>query len=341
MKRVRSFSRGIPEFLGKIQTAGRRANRLDLAHWLTDIEGGSGLLTARVFVNRMWYLLFGRGIATQLDDFGGQGTPPSHASLLDTLALDFVNNDWNVKRLIKQLVMSHTYQLASHREGGQSDSDSDNQLFARQARFRFPAETIRDAALAISGLLQPQRGGVSVKPYQPEGYYRHLNFPERTYHADTDARQWQRGIYVHWQRQFLHPMLRAFDAPLREECTAQRPQSNTPSAALVLLNDPTFIEAARVLAKKIIDEGGATDSERIRFGFKRAVSRKPDSTEMRLLEQLLQKSRVTYQRDPQAAEALIQTGLKNTSVEGQKVELAAWTSVARGLLNMHETITRN
>ena len=331
----------IPKFLGKIQTAGRRANRLDLAYWLTDVESGSGLLTARVFVNRMWYLLFGRGISTQLDDFGGQGTPPSHASLLDTLALDFVNNDWNVKRLIKQLVMSHTYQLASHREGGQSDSDSDNQLFARQARFRFPAETIRDAALAISGLLQPQRGGVSVKPYQPEGYYRHLNFPERTYHADTDARQWQRGIYVHWQRQFLHPMLRAFDAPLREECTAQRPQSNTPSAALVLLNDPTFIEAARVLAKKILDEGGATDSERIRFGFKRAVSRKPDSTEMRLLEQLLQKSRVTYQRNPQAAEALIQTGLKNTSFEGEKLELAAWTSVARGLLNMHETITRN
>ena len=331
----------VPEFLGDLKTDGRRANRLDLAYWLTDVEQGSGLLTARVFVNRVWYLLFGRGIAPQLDDFGGQGTPPSHASLLDALAVDFVENDWDVKRLVKQLVMSHTYRLASHPDID-SDRAGDGQLFARQARFRFPAETIRDAALAISGLLQSQRGGVSVKPYQPEGYYRHLNFPEREYHADEDARQWQRGLYVHWQRQFLHPMLRAFDAPLREECTAERPRSNTPSAALVLLNDPTFIEAARVFAKKMLDEGGDTDSERIGFAFRRAVSRNPDATEMKLLLQLLEKSRLIYQRDPEAATELLQTGLKNGPSRGEdSVELAAWTSVARGLLNMHETITRN
>ena len=331
----------VPEFLGKIKTDGRRANRLDLAYWLTDVGQGSGLLTARVFVNRIWYLLFGRGIAPQLDDFGGQGTPPSHASLLDALAIDFVENDWDVKRLIKQLVMSHTYRLASHPDIN-SDQTTDSHLFARQARFRFPAETIRDTALAISGLLQSQRGGVSVKPYQPEGYYRHLNFPERKYHADQDARQWQRGLYVHWQRQFLHPMLRAFDAPLREECTAERPRSNTPSAALVLLNDPTFIEAARVFAKKVVDEGGASDNERIRYAFQRAVSRNPDDTEMSLLLQLLKKSRDTYQRDPQAAKELFQTGLKDGPAKGDDpVELAAWTSVARGLLNMHETITRN
>ena len=237
--------------------------------------------------------------------------------------------------------MSHTYRLASHPDID-SDRAGDGQLFARQARFRFPAETIRDAALAISGLLQSQRGGVSVKPYQPEGYYRHLNFPEREYHADEDARQWQRGLYVHWQRQFLHPMLRAFDAPLREECTAERPRSNTPSAALVLLNDPTFIEAARVFAKKVVDEGGTSDNERIRFAFQRAVSRNPDDTEMSLLMQLLKNSRDTYQRDPQAAKELLQTGLKDGSAkENDPVELAAWTSVARGLLNMHETITRN
>ena len=331
----------VPEFLGKIETDGRRANRLDLAYWLTDVEQGSGLLTARVFVNRIWYLLFGRGIAPQLDDFGGQGIPPSHASLLDALAIDFVENDWDVKRLIKQLVMSHTYRLAS-RPDINSDRTMDGHLFERQARFRFPAETIRDTALAISGLLQSQRGGVSVKPYQPEGYYRHLNFPERKYYADKDARQWQRGLYVHWQRQFLHPMLRAFDAPLREECTAERPRSNTPSAALVLLNDPTFVEAARVFAKKVIDEGGNSDNERIRFAFQRAVSRNPDDTEMSLLLQLLKKSRDTYQCDPHAAKELVQTGLKNVPGKGNDpVELAAWTSVARGLLNMHETITRN
>jgi len=280
-------------------------------------------------------------LAAQLDDFGGQGSPPSHAALLDTLALDFVNNGWNVKRLVKQFVISHTYRLSSGIEPEHTDRDPENHLFALQARFRFQAETIRDAALAISGLLQLQRGGVGVKPYQPEGYYRHLNFPERKYQMDTDARQWRRGIYVHWQRQFLHPMLRAFDAPLREECTAQRTQSNTPSAALVLLNDPSFIEAARVLATKIIAEGGPTDEERIRFGFKRAVSRNPDVTEIQLLQHLLLQSRSTYRRDPQAAEALIQTGLKPTASKEDRVELAAWTSVARGLLNMHETITRN
>ncbi len=331
----------VPEFLGAIQTDGRRANRLDLAHWLTDVDHGTGLLTARVFVNRIWYLMFGQGIAPQLDDFGGQGIPPSHASLLDALALDFVKNEWDIKRLIKQLVMSHTYRLASHPDLG-SENQGDGRFFARQSRFRLPAEMIRDAALAISGLLQAQRGGVSVKPYQPEGYYRHLNFPERKYYSDKDARQWQRGLYVHWQRQFLHPMLRAFDAPLREECTAERPQSNTPSAALVLLNDPTFIEAARVFAQKMIDEGGNSDSERIRFAFRRAVSRDPDTTEIDLLMQLLDKNRLTYQRDPEAAKALLQTGLRSgASKETDPVELAAWTSVARGLLNMHETITRN
>jgi hypothetical protein len=331
----------IPEFLGRLENGERRANRLDLAYWLTDVQSGSGLLTARVFANRLWYLLFGRGLAAQLDDFGGQGSPPSHAALLDTLALDFVNNGWNVKRLVKQFVMSHTYRLSSEIAPEHTDRDPENHLFARQARFRLQAETIRDTVLAISGLLQLQRGGVSVKPYQPEGYYRHLNFPERKYQMDTDARQWRRGIYVHWQRQFLHPMLRAFDAPLREECTAQRTQSNTPSAALVLLNDPSFIEAARVLATKIIAEGGPTDEERIRFGFKRAVSRNPDVTEIQLLQHLLLQSRSTYRRDPQAAEALIQTGLKPTASKEDRVELAAWTSVARGLLNMHETITRN
>ncbi len=331
----------VPEFLGVIQTDGRRANRLDLAYWLTDVEQGTGLLTARVFVNRIWYLLFGRGIAPQLDDFGGQGTPPSHASLLDALALDFVTNHWDVKRLIKKLVMSHTYRLTSHAGTGPGNS-RDGQFFARQARFRFPAETIRDAALAISGLLQSHRGGMSIKPYQPEGYYRHLNFPERKYYPDKDARQWQRGLYVHWQRQFLHPMLRAFDAPLREECTAERPQSNTPSAALVLLNDPTFIEAARVFAKKILDEGGISDNERIRSAFRRAVSRNPDTTEIDLLLNLLNKNRITYQRDPEAARALLEIGLKSPpSKEDDLVELAAWTGVARGLLNMHETITRN
>jgi len=331
----------IPEFMGKIETGGQRADRLDLAHWLTDVDEGCGLLTARVFVNRLWYLFFGRGLAKQLDDFGGQGTPPSHAALLDRLALDFVEDYWDMKRLIKQLVMSHTYRLSSKVEENRQVRDPENQFFSRQHRSRFAAETIRDTALAISGLLQDARGGVSVKPYQPDGYYRHLNFPERKYHADTDLRQWRRGIYVHWQRQFLHPMLRAFDAPQREECTAERAQSNTPSAALVLLNDPTFIEAARVLAEKTLQNGGSTDEARLIFAFRRAVSRKPDQTEIVLLEDLLRQSRDNYHRNPEAATELCRIGLHPQNKDYDPIELAAWTTVARSLLNMHETITRN
>jgi len=330
----------VPEFMGAIETGGRRADRLDLANWLTDIENGCGLLTSRVFVNRLWYLFFGRGLARQLDDFGGQGVPPSHAELLDHLALDFVEANWDIKQTVRSLVLSRAYRLSSRSEAPQQE-DPENIFFARQNRSRFAAETIRDVALAISGLLQEQRGGDSVKPYQPPGYYRHLNFPERSYHADADDRQWRRGLYVHWQRQFLHPMLRAFDAPQREECTAERSQSNTPSAALVLLNDPTFIEAARVFAERILREGGMTDDARLAFAFQRAVSRKPDTIEMGFLRDLLRQSRQEYRRHPEAAEKLCQIGLHDHNDDCDPIDLAAWTTVARGILNMHETITRN
>ena len=329
----------VPTFLGSLDVKDRRANRLDLARWLTDPLEGTGRLTARVFANRFWHLVFGAGIAGDLDDFGGQGEPPTHPELHDALALDFVESGWDIKLLMKRLVMSRTYRQSSQVSEELSREDPYNQWLARQSRFRLPAEFIRDNALAVSGLLVRETGGASVRPYQPEGYYRHLNFPPRTYTADTGTQQWRRGLYMHWQRQFLHPMLKAFDAPRREECTAQRPQSNTPLAALVLLNDPTFVEAARVFAEKIVTQPG-TDPSRIEFAFRRAVSRAPDALESRTLGGFLSSTRNRFQHDREAAVKLIRTGTAPVRGDLDPVELAAWTEVARALLNLSETITR-
>jgi len=223
----------VPEFLGPLPVSDGRANRLDLANWLVDSEKGVGLLTARVMVNRLWFLCFGGGLARRLDDFGGQGEPPVHPELLDRLAHAFVESGWDVRATMKLIVTSRTSQQASLRRSDTDEIDPTNRLFARQSAFRLPAEMVRDNALAVSGLLVKVVGGESVKPYQPAGYYRHLNFPKRTYKQDNDQQQWRRGVYVHWQRQFLHPMLKAFDAPSREvhgwatalEYAARRPRA--------------------------------------------------------------------------------------------------------------------
>lgn len=334
----------IPEFLGEIETDGKRATRLDLANWLTSPERGAGLLTARVMVNRLWYLCFGTGLAGDLDDFGGQGEPPVHPELLDNLAVEFVESGWDIKHMLKQIVMSHTYRQASGESPELRARDPLNRLYARQSRFRLPAEFVRDTALAVSGLLVTDYGGESIRPYQPAGYYRHLNFPKRKYVHDTDKREWRRGVYVHWQRQFLHPMLKAFDAPSREECTAQRPRSNTPLAALVLLNDPTFVEAARVLAEHVLAEGVETVDARLDFLFRRALSRTPDDTERQLLQDLLVESRGQFQEHPEAGQRLVNVGDKKRAEDAATkgaAELAAWTTVARAVLNLNETITRN
>ena len=331
----------IPEFLGTLDTNGRRANRLDLANWLVDAERGVGGLTARVMVNRFWHLLFGRGLAADLDDFGGQGEPPDYPELLDALAVEFVESGWNVKRLLKEMTMSHTYRQTSLVASELLERDPLNLLLARQARYRLPAEMVRDSLLDISVLLVQEVGGPSIRPYQPDGYYRHLNFPKREYRADTDSRQWRRGLYMHWQRQFLHPMLKAFDAPTREECTAERPRSNTPLAALVLLNDPSFIEAARAFAQRMLIEGGATVKERLRFAFRQAVSRELEVEESQLLIALLDASRAEYAADSQAAEALLSIGAAPRPDGLDPTELAAYTIVARAILSMNETLTRN
>jgi hypothetical protein len=330
----------IPEFLGKLETGETRATRLDLANWLTDAEYGAGLLTSRVFVNRLWALFFGNGLSRSLDDFGGQGEPPLHSELLDRLAVEFVESGWDVKHMVRLVVTSRTYRQSSLVSPELQRADPENRLLARQSRWRLPAEMVRDNALSLSGLLIHEIGGASVRPYQPDGYYKHLNFPPRTYKHDDDEREWRRGVYVHWQRQYLHPMLKAFDAPSREECTAQRPRSNTPLASLVLLNDPTFVEAARVLAARIVKETGGDDS-RLEYAYHQALSRSPDSAERASFLELLEAERRQYQRDPGAANQLLKVGLYPTAEDLDPIEIAAWTSVARTILNLSETVTRN
>ena len=327
----------IPAFLGKLQTGDRRPTRMDLANWLCEEDNP---LTSRTMVNRLWSLLFGRGICASVDDFGGQGTYPSNPELLDELALEFIRSGWDIKHIVRSIVMSETYQRSSRPTDSLQQADPYNDWFARQGRFCVEAESVRDAALLISGLLVDKIGGPSARPYQPAGYYAQLNFPRRKYQADQGEDQYRRGLYTHWQRTFLHPMLKAFDAPSREECTAARARSNTPLQALALLNDPTFVEAARVFAARIVREGGETPEARFDWAYRWAVSRSP---EPRVRDELIAvyKSHLQhYQANSEAAHELISSGYAPVETELDVAELAAWTGVARVILNLHETITR-
>ncbi len=287
-------------------------------------------------------MLFGRGLAPSLADFGGQGHPPTHPELLDHLAIDFAEGGWSVKRLMRRLLLSHTYRQSSDTDKAMLQADPYNQFFARQASYRLPAEIVRDNALSISGILVQEVGGASIKPHQPAGYYRHLNFPKRIYVPDRGRDQYRRGVYAHWQRQFLHPMLKAMDAPSREECTAERPRSNTPLEALVMLNDPSMIDAAIAFAARMLQEPNMDDATRVRHGFELATARLPDDFELRSLLQLLDEQRVHYETNRGEAEDLIDSAdkyIRNMNTE--RGSLAAWTGVARAILNLHETVSRN
>ena len=331
----------IPAFLGSLTTDGR-ASRLDLSTWLVTptSEGGVGEMTARVLVNRIWAMLMGAGLCPSLEDFGGQGRPPTHLELLDQLTLDFMISGWDVKALIKRIVMTETYKRSSTTRDDAATNDPENLLFARQARYRLSAEGVRDTTLLLSGLLLDTLGGPSVKPPQPPLYYRHLNFPKRTYTPDMNTNQWRRGVYVHWQRQFLHPMLLAFDAPTREECTARRNTSNTPTAALVLLNDPVFVEAARAFAAQVIDRKFGNDRDAIAFAMRTATSRRPAAEEIDILERLLKTSRIAFSEKEGEAEAHLAIGSSARANSADPIELASWSQVTRAILNLHETINR-
>ena len=328
----------LPHYLPQPDFGGRELTRLDLAGWLVAPENP---LTARVFMNRLWKQFFGTGLSRVVEDLGTQGEMPANLPLLDWLACEFRDSGWDVKHMVRLLVTSATYRQVSTASPALLATDPDNREYARQSRFRFDAELVRDQALAVAGLLSPRVGGPSVKPYQPDRYWENLNFPTRDYVTDHGEAQYRRGLYVWWQRTFLHPSLLAFDAPSREECAADRNRSNLPQQALVLLNDPTYVEAARCFAARVVADGGTTTGERLHWAWARALQRTPRAEERREITRLLETHLAAYRADPRAAAALLATGDAPTPAGRDAVELAAWTHVARVLLNLHEFITRS
>jgi Skp family chaperone for outer membrane proteins len=328
----------LPHYLPQAGFEGRELTRLDLARWLVARENP---LPARTVMNRLWKQFFGIGISKVLDDLGAQGEPPLNPALLDWLACEFIDSGWDTKHMVRLIVTSATYKQISTATPELLAADPYNREYARQATFRVDAELVRDSALSISGLLNSKIGGPSVKPYQPDGYWENLNFPVRQYQADKDDSQYRRGMYTWWQRSFLHPSMLAFDAPSREECAAERNRSNIPQQALVLLNDPTYVEAARVFAASILTDGGDSAEKRITWAWQQALQRDPTAEEMQIIQPLLKKHLAIYQNDPAAAAALLKTGIAPLPTTLAPAELAAWTHVARVLLNLHETITRS
>lgn len=331
---------GIPEFLGPLKPdKGRPLSRLDLAKWLVSPDNP---LTARVFVNRLWKQFFGTGLSNVIEDVGSQGEWPTHPLLLDWLAVEFMESGWDIKHMIKLIVTSYTYQQTSNVGVDEIDKDPLNRFYARQSPRRLDAESVRDNALFISGLLNTTTGGPSAHPYQPDGYYAHLNFPRREYEPDLDFRQYRRGVYTHWQRTFLHPMLANFDASSREECSAARTVSNTPQQALNLLNDPSFVEAARAFADELLLEHPNGEWETIlKSAFQRSLARSPSSKEIQSLKRLFNNHLNHFKSNPEAALNIDKNGIYKTKISGEnkQTERAAWISLCRVLLNLHETIT--
>lgn len=327
----------LPHYLPGPKIEGREPTRLDLAQWLVSRDNP---LTARTVMNRMWKQFFGTGLSKVLDDLGAQGEPPVNPALLDWLASEFMDSGWDVKHMVRTIVTSATYRQTSVARPDLLAKDPYNRELARQSAFRLDAELVRDNALAVSGLLVPEIGGPSVKPYQPAGYWENLNFPVREWAADAGESQYRRGLYTWWQRSFLHPSLLAFDAPSREECAADRTRSNIPQQALVLLNDPTYVEAARAFAARILKEAPSAPEARLNWAWQRALQRNPRAAEMATVRGLLDQQLATYRADPKAAGELLKVGFAPVPAGQDPAELAAWTHVARVLLNLHEAITR-
>jgi hypothetical protein len=299
-------------------------NRLGLARWLVS---PSHPLTSRVTVNRFWQQLFGRGIVKTSEDFGSQGEFPSHPELLDWMALDFQESGWDVKRLMKQMLMSSTYRQSSKVSPELAERDPENALLARGPRFRMDAEMVRDNALAVAGLLSTRVGGKSVRPYQPEGIWEAVAFVgsnTNTYKRDDGEALYRRSMYTFWKRTSPPPSLMAFDAPSRENCVARRARTNTPLQALVLLNDEQYIEAARQLGQRMILEGGSQAPERLRYGFRLATARDPNDHEMAVLTTQLSALTEHFKADTEAAKKLLAIG-----------------AIPRNLLlNLDETMTK-
>ena len=327
----------LPSYLPKPTIEGREPNRLDLARWLVSRDNP---LTARVLVNRLWKLFYGVGLSKTQEDFGLQGEMPANTQLLDWLAAEMLDRKWDVKAMVRLLVTSRTYQLTSDATPEMLARDPENRELTRQCRFRLDAEFVRDFELGASGLLVRTLGGPSVKPYQPDGYWENLNFPTRTWDASSGDAQYRRGLYTWWQRMFLHPSLLAFDAPSREECTAERARSNIPQQALALLNDPSFVEAAKALAARVLSEAAGDDAARLAWLLRETLQRPPSTAERATLLALLENHRAQFKTDAAAAAAFTKPG-RPAPAGLDPAELAAWSSVTRVVLNLHEFITRS
>jgi hypothetical protein len=316
-------------------------NRLTLAKWLVD---GKHPLTARVAINRYWQNYFGFGLVKTSEDFGSQGDPPVNQELLDWLAVEFVRSGWDIKAMQRLIVTSAAYRQTSRVTPQLIEKDPENRLLARGPRHRLQAETIRDSALAASGLLRSEVGGPSVFPYQPKGLWEELAFGDgfsaQEYHLSSGAGLYRRSMYTFWKRTVPPASLTTFDAPDREKCTARRPVTNTPLQALIELNDPTYVEAARALATRALHEGGRDTSSRIQYAFRLVTGRRPSTAEQRVLVNLLNRELNTYRTDQTAAAKLISVGESKADGTLAPGELAAWTIVASTIFNLDEAITK-
>lgn len=322
--------------------AGARGDRLGLATWLVD---PAHPLTARVAVNSYWQLLFGTGLVDTPEDFGVRGSLPSHPELLDWLAVEFVESGWDVKAMLRRMVLSATYRQDAAVSPELLERDPENRLLARGPRFRLQAELIRDVALSVSGLLSPKVGGPSGRPYQPDGLWREMSHygstpaTEQIYVQDHGEGLYRRGMYTIWKRTVPPPTLAAFDAPSREVCVVRRSRTNTPLQALVLLNETGFVEAARALAQRVMLERG-DDRDRIDQLYLLAVGREPDAEEREVLEALVERERARFGERPEEATALISVGESPRDTSLEPAEHAAWTLAAALMLNLSETVTR-
>ncbi|MDF1810915.1 MAG: DUF1553 domain-containing protein [Verrucomicrobiales bacterium] len=318
---------------------GAAQNRLTLANWLFSAEHP---LTSRVAVNQLWQLFFGSGIVATPGDFGAQGAFPSHPELLDWLAVDFRESGWDLKRMVKKIVMSQTYRQSSFVRPGDLEKDAANRFLARAPRFRLTAEMIRDNALALSGLLVREIGGPGVKPYQPPGLWAEVGLGGNPkFVQDHGGKLFRRSIYTYWKRSAPHPAMVIFDAPNRETCVLKRPATNTPLQALAALNDIQIIEASRHLAGKIINEGGPEPESKVRFGFELATARKPTTGEVDTILQVYDTSLAAYTSDIDKAKALLSAGESKRDETIPDPEHAAWTLVCSMILNLDEVLNRN
>lgn len=326
-------ARAVPVSLHAME-AKRQPTRLDLAKWLVARDNP---LTARVTVNRLWAQIFGTGLVKTLNDFGAQGERPSHPKLLDWLAVEFMESGWDVKALVKQILLSETYRQSSRLRPEVHAMDPENRLLARGARYRLPAEMVRDQALAASGLLNDAMYGAPVKPYQPEGLWREVSGAR--YEPDAGEDLYRRSLYTYWKRTVPPPSMVGFDAADRESCRVDRPRTNTPLQALTLMNDTTYVEAARKLGERMMMAEGDADAQ-LQHGFELLLARAPNADELEALRAALDGYRSEFRADKRAARNFVGVGSAPSGGKIDARELAAYSSVASILLNLDEAVTR-